>query len=76
MRAIKQECLLKRIFFGEDSLWKAIKVFLIHYHQERNLQGLENKLIEPGDEVGRGAGKVACRERLGGMLRYYYRDAA
>lgn len=76
MRTIKQECLLKMIFFGENSLRKAIKVFLVHYHEERNHQGLENKLIEPGDEVGRVAGKVACRERLGGMLRYYYREAA
>ena len=32
--------------------------------------------IEPGKEVGQVAGKIECRERLGGMLRYYYRDAA
>jgi putative transposase len=75
-RSIKEECLLKLIFFGEDSLRRAIKVFLVHYHQERNHQGLDNKLIEPGEEVGRGAGRVACCERLGGMLRYYHREAA
>jgi hypothetical protein len=28
-----------------------------------------------GPEVGR-TGKVECRARLGGMLNYYYRDAA
>jgi hypothetical protein len=33
-------------------------------------------VIEPGVEVGRVAGDVECRERLGGLLRYYYRDAA
>ena len=76
MRTIKEECLLKMIFFGENSLRKAIKVFLVHYHQERNHQGLENRLIEPGKEISRGTGEVACRERLGGMLRYYYREAA
>ncbi len=76
MRTIKQEALERMIFFGEDSLRKAIKIFLAHYHQERNHQGLDNRLIEPGDEVGRESGKVACRERLGGMLRYYYREAA
>ena len=43
---------------------------------ERNHQGLGNNLIEPGVEVGKIEGKVTCRNRLGGMLRYYYRDAA
>ncbi|MCH7685301.1 MAG: hypothetical protein IH899_01235 [Planctomycetes bacterium] len=38
--------------------------------------GLDNELIDPGEEVGAVAGKIKCRERLGGMLRYYYRDAA
>ncbi len=76
MRSIKEECLKKMIFFGERSLRNAIKEFLLHYHQERNHQGLENRLIEPGEEVGGAAGNVSCRERLGGMLKYYYRDAA
>ena len=76
MRSIKEECLKKMIFFGEKSLRNAVKEFCRHYHQERNHQGLENSLIEPGDEVGRSAGGVACRERLGGLLRYYFRDAA
>jgi hypothetical protein len=37
---------------------------------------LDNQLIEPGEEVAHTEGKVACRERLGEMLKYYYRDAA
>ncbi len=38
-------------------------------------QGLENKIIEPEfGSVEEGEGN--CRERLGGLLRYYYRDAA
>ena len=46
-----------------------------NYHWERNHQGLENKIIEP--EFGSvGEGEVNCRERLGGLLRYYHRDAA
>ncbi len=49
---------------------------LRHYHAERNHQGRNNELIEPVDEVGAVAGRLECRERLGGMLRYYYRDAA
>jgi hypothetical protein len=37
---------------------------------------LDNRLIDAGAEVGRRAGAVHCRERLGGILRYYYRPAA
>jgi transposase InsO family protein len=76
MRSIKSECLNRMIFFGENSLRRAVRDYLSHYHTERNHQGLENKIIDPGDEVGQIAGKIECRERLGGMLRYYYRDAA
>ena len=42
----------------------------------RNHQGLGNRLINPGEEVGLMQGDIECRERLGGLLRYYYRDAA
>ncbi len=55
---------------------RAVEAYIEHYHAERNHQGLGNQLIEPGDEVGRVAGNIESRERLGGMLKYYYRDAA
>jgi putative transposase len=64
------------IFFGEDMLRRAIHAYLHHYHGERNHQGLENRLIQPGEEVGRIIGAVERREHLGGLLRYYYRQAA
>ena len=76
MRSIKDESLSRLIFFGESSLRNAVRQFLEHYHAERNHQGLENRLIDPGEDVGRAGGEVQCRERLGGLLRYYYRDAA
>ena len=76
MRTIKSECLDRMIFFGENSLRTAVREYLCHYHQERNHQGLENKIIDPEDEVGKISGKIECRERLGGMLRYYSRDVA
>ena len=72
----KAECLNKLIFFGEDSLRRAVSAYLAHYHGERNHQSLNNSIIRPGEEVGRTAGDVACRERLGGLLRYYHRRAA
>ena len=76
MRSIEEECLRRMIFFGEDSLCRAVAQFLGHYHSERNHQGLGNRIINPTEELGNELGNVACRERLGGMLRYYYRDAA
>jgi transposase InsO family protein len=76
IRSIKDESLSRMIFFGENMLRNAVRQFLAHYHAERNHQSLDNKIIHPGDEVGRHEGEILCRERLGGILRYYYRNAA
>ena len=76
MRSVKIECLSRMIFFGEDSLRRAITAYLDHYHTERNHQGLENRIITPDQEVGSSEGPIECREQLGGMLKYYHRQAA
>jgi transposase InsO family protein len=76
MRSIKTEALCRMIFFGESSLRKATTSYLEHYHQERNHQGLSNRIIEPSESVGQGSGLVKCYQRLGGILRYYERAAA
>ncbi len=49
------------IFFGEDSLRRAIKEFLEYYHRKRNHQGLSNRLIDPSEEVGVTEGSIARR---------------
>jgi putative transposase len=64
------------ILFGEDSLRAAIQNFVDHYHHERNHQGLSNRLIQPDGDHLENTGAIQRRERLGGMLNYYYRDAA
>jgi putative transposase len=74
--SLKSECLERMIFFGETSLRRAVNTYLDHYHEERNHQGLGNQIIKPGGEVGREKGDIQCRERLGGLLRYYHRSAA
>ena len=76
MRSLKSECLDRVIFFGEPSLRRALRGFGEPFHQERNPQGLGNRIIEAGPEVGRTQGEIQCRERLGGLLRYNYRNAA
>ncbi len=74
--SLKAECLDRMIFFGEAALQNAVRQYLEHYHSERNHQGLGNRLIEPDHDVGGVAGTVGCRERLGGLLKYYHRQAA
>ena len=76
VRTIKESCLNRMIFFGENSLRTAIHEFVEFYQHERNHQGLGNRLIDPAEEVGATEGPIACRERLGGLLRYYHRQAA
>src|SRR3989454_318442 len=76
VRSIKEEALGRMIVIGEASLRYAIRSYLSHYHAERNHQGLDNQLITPEPEVGRASGPVKRRKRLGGMLSYYYREAA
>ena len=76
LQRLTSRALERMIFFGETMLRNVVGEYLRHYHEERNHQGLANKIIQPGDEVGRCDGVIQCRERLGGLLRYYYRDAA
>ena len=74
--SFKREVVERMIFFGEDHLRRTIKEFLVYYHCERNHQGLAGQIIEPGSEIELSSAKVCRRERLGGMLNYYYREAA
>ena len=76
VRSIKEECLERMILLGEPHLRRAVHEYLNHYHIERNHQGLDNQLIEslPKDPLTQGP--VQRRERLGGMLSYYYQEAA
>jgi transposase InsO family protein len=76
VRSIKEEALGRMIFIGEGSWRYAIHQYLTHYHQERNHQGLDNQLIAPEPGIGSHRGKVRRRERLGGLLSYYDREAA
>jgi transposase InsO family protein len=76
VRTIKESCLERMILFGETAVRKATAQFMAHYHSERNHQGLANALICPEPEHAGGEGEVQRRERLGGLLNYYYRNAA
>jgi putative transposase len=66
----------RMIFFGEASLQRAVTEFVRHYNQERNHQSLANKIIRPEFPEFPVESQLRCRKRLGGLLRYYYRQAA
>jgi Integrase core domain len=76
VRSAKDECLSKIILFGERSLRRAIKEYVEHYHTERNHQGKGNVLLFQRVTEARRDNPLQCRERLGGLLRYYYQNAA
>jgi putative transposase len=76
VRSVKDECLSKVILFGDRSLRRAVSEYVAHYHTEQNHQGKSNALLFPDATEMRGSRPVRCRERLGGLLRYYHQKAA
>ncbi len=76
VRSVKEECLSKLILFGEESLRRALAQYLDHHHVERPHQGKGNVILFPNPaDSDRVQGEIRCRERLGGLLTYYYREA-
>jgi putative transposase len=76
VRSIKSECLNRMIFIGQASLRRAVAEYVDHYHGERNHQGLDNRLIRAVPSSVQGVGIIRRNQRLGGMLNFYYREAA
>lgn len=73
VRSIKEECLARMIFVGQASLRRGIAEYMAHYHAERNHQGLNNTLIRADPVDAENDAFIQRRQRLGGMLNYYYR---
>jgi len=76
VRSVKEECLDQIVPLGETGLRDIVGEYIAHYHAERNHQGLGNRLVAPAAELKRLEGAVRRRERVGGLLNYYYRAAA
>ena len=76
VKSVREECLSRPMLFGERSLRRALHAYVDHYHEERSHQGKGNVLLFPRVAKTHGEGPVRCRERLGGLLRYYHREAA
>jgi transposase InsO family protein len=77
VRSVKDEILSGLLLFGERSLSHALTQYTVHYHTERPHQGKGNIVLMPSSrEPPASQGPLRCRERLGGLVRYYYREAA
>lgn len=75
VQSIQTECLDHFIVCGEDHLTHIAKEYVEHYNTERPHQGKDNeplaKLPPPNPD-----GQIMCKERVGGLLKHYYRKAA
>ena len=77
VRSVKEEALSRLILFGECSLRHALTEYVTYFHQERPHQGKGNVVLMPSAERSQQReGPIACQERLGGLLKYYYCAAA
>jgi putative transposase len=76
LRSIKEAALEQMVMLGERSLYDAIQQYLAHYHTECNHQGLANHRIAPEPALASHSAQVRRRERLGGWLSSYHREAA
>ena len=77
VRSVKSEALSQIILFGERSLRHVVSEYVTHYHTERCHQGLGNVIPFPARQAANDhEGPIGCSERLGGLLKYYERQAA
>ena len=76
VRSIKEECLTRVVPLGERHLRLLVREYVTHYHRERNHQGLGNRLLQRAPPSARPDADVQRRERLGGLLSFYHREAA
>jgi putative transposase len=79
VKTVRTEALGHFLIFGERHLRHLVTEFATHYNAERYHQGIDGRLIRPkavpsNDNAARRA--IRCRSRLGGLLRFYHREAA
>ena len=76
VRSINEECLHRVVPLGEGHLRLIVHEYVEHDQRERNHQGLDNQLLPRPPPPVRADADVQRRERLGGLLSFYYREAA
>jgi hypothetical protein len=75
-RSVTEEALSKLILWGARALRYALKAYTPHFHTERPHQGIGNVIPLPASRANRGREvTIQCREWLGGLLKYYEKQA-
>jgi hypothetical protein len=64
------------IVIGKASLRYVNQSYRTHYHHKRNHRDLNHQLIAPELGLEDQCDRIVRRDRLGGLLSYYYREAA
>ncbi len=75
VRSIRAECLDHLLIVSEGHLRRVLTAYVAHYNEARPHQGLEQRTPLASTEPA-GQGPIRRRERLGGLLREYYREVA
>jgi len=73
IRSIKEDCLKHVVPIGEGFLRTAIREYVEFYNQERAHQGLNNEFVTADSDGFDSDAPAMVKERLGGLLNYYYR---
>jgi transposase InsO family protein len=73
--SIRRELLDRVIPLGAGHLRHLVAQYIRHYNAERPHQAVGNRLLEPTDAAN-ATGPIQCRERAGGLLRFYHQEAA
>ena len=73
---VKRHAASCAFLYGQAALRHALRHYMAHYHTERNHQGLGKRLLQPVPVPALLNSPIKQRQRLGGMLNYYYREAA
>jgi transposase InsO family protein len=77
VRSAKDEAPSRLILFGERALRHALTEYVTDFHQERPHESQGNVVLLPAaPQSQRHTGLIYCHERLGGLLKYYRREAA
>jgi len=90
IQTLQQECLDYFIVFGEQHMDHLVSEMVAHYHEERPHQAKDNDRLVPAISKSQKhkrkkdesppdvipVSQIECRQRLGGLLKHYYREAA
>jgi hypothetical protein len=78
VQTIEQECLDHFVVLGEEHLRYLVAEFVLHYNTERPHQNKGNLPlgIQKPPDASNELGQLVVHERLGGLLKHYYRKAA